>query len=106
MTIIDFLYSVLATAIIIVAVFVSIALYHLIVILKRIHSLCDLVEDKTERFLQTFHDLAGKLCGLKATVDVFAGVLKTIVQQIAEKNSLSKRKPKKSSRNDSASISE
>lgn len=98
MTIADFLYTVLSTAIIILTVFLSIALYHLIVILKRIHTLCDLIEDRTERFLQTFHDLAGKLCGLKATVDMVGGVMKSVVTQLVEKKGLSKQKSKRSPR--------
>lgn len=103
MTILDFLYTVLTAAIIILTVFISIALYHLIVILKRIHTLCDLIEDKTERFLNAFHDLAGKLCGLKATVDMFGGMLKSIVSQVAEKKA--RHTMRKNSRRDSGNDS-
>lgn len=102
MTILDFLYTVLVAAIVIVTVFASIALYHLIVILKRIHSVCDFVEEKTEHFLRTFHDMAGKLCGLKTTIDVFGGLLKSIVAQIAEKKISSKKKSKRNTPSDTA----
>ncbi len=96
MTSADFFYTVVSAAVIILTVFGTIALYHLIIILKRIHEVCDIFELKTERFFQTFHDLATRLMGLKATFDVFGNALKAILSsaQNHRKTSGSKKKNK------------
>lgn len=96
MTSADFFYTIGSVAVIILTVFGTIALYHLIIILKRIHEVCDIFELKTERFFQTFHDLATRLMGLKATFDVFGSALKSILSSThgRKKTSGSKKKNK------------
>ena len=75
----DFLYSILATCAIILTVFLSLALYHLIIILKRIRETCDVIEERTERFFHLFDDIRSKITGFKNTLDMIGATVKAVL---------------------------
>ncbi|MBI4272233.1 hypothetical protein HY621_00055 [Candidatus Uhrbacteria bacterium] len=75
----DFLYSILATCAIVLTVFLSLALYHLIIILKRIRETCDVIEEHTERFFHLFDDIRSKISGFKNTLDMIGATVKAVL---------------------------
>jgi predicted nucleic acid-binding OB-fold protein len=93
MTSSDFLYTILATCSIILTVFLSLALYHLIVILKRIRETCDIIEERTERFFHLFDDIREKIASYKSTLDMIGATIKAVL--LASSRVASKRSKKK-----------
>ncbi len=75
----DFLYSILATCAIVLTIFLSLALYHLIIILKRIRETCDIIEERTERFFHLFDDIRTKISGFKNTLDMIGATVKAVL---------------------------
>ncbi len=94
MTSSDFLYSILAACAVILTVFISFALYHLIIILKRVRGACDIIEDHADRFFHLFDDIREKICGFKNTIDMIATTVKAALafsERVGRKSSKRKK---------------
>lgn len=93
MTSADFLYTIAATCIIVFTVFASLALYHFIIILKRVRGLCEAIEERTDRFFHVCDDVRAKITGFKTTLDMIATTVRAFVyasQKVTTKHSKKK----------------